>query len=114
MVHYRRRVCDAEKMESGGAVRLEWWYDLDRPFLADADLLEATSRYTTSITTEDGVFAASVRLPTTEMDSRLSLHLQLIGWPRRRIRTEHGALTQRTQRSASKVSVSSGLDSTSA
>jgi hypothetical protein len=46
-------------------VHLEWWYDLDRPFLAEVDLLAARSSYSTSFVTEDGVFAATVRLPRT-------------------------------------------------
>ncbi|GAB4665666.1 hypothetical protein A5689_19570 [Mycobacterium intracellulare subsp. yongonense] len=46
-------------------VHLEWWYDLDRPFLAEVDLLAAGSSYSTSFVTEDGVFAATVRLPRT-------------------------------------------------
>lgn len=44
-------------------VHLEWWYDLDRPFLAEVDLLAARPFYSTALITEDGIFPASVRVP---------------------------------------------------
>jgi len=46
-------------------VHVEWWHDLDRPFFADASLLSARSSYPTSISTDDGVFDATVLLPQT-------------------------------------------------
>jgi hypothetical protein len=46
-------------------VHLEWWYDLDRPFLAAADLLSARPAYSTLLATEDGVFPVTLRLPGT-------------------------------------------------
>lgn len=46
-------------------VHLEWWYDLDRPFLAAVDLLSARPAYSTLLATEDGVFPVTLRLPET-------------------------------------------------
>lgn len=46
-------------------VHLEWWYDLDRPFLAAVDLLSARPSYSTLLATEDGVFPVTLRLPET-------------------------------------------------
>lgn len=44
-------------------VHLEWWYDLDRPFLAEAGLLSARPAYSTQLSTEDGVFPVTLHLP---------------------------------------------------
>ena len=46
-------------------MHLEWWYDLNRPFLADVDLLAARTSYATSFVTDDAIFVATVRLPRT-------------------------------------------------
>lgn len=46
-------------------VYLEWWYDLDRPFLAEVELLSARPSYSTSLITEDGVLPVTLRLPAT-------------------------------------------------
>lgn len=48
-----------------GDVHLEWLYDLERPFLADVELLSAQASYTTQLDTDDGVFPVTVRLPST-------------------------------------------------
>lgn len=44
-------------------VHLEWWYDLDQPFLADVDLLTARPHYATSLAAEDATYPATVHLP---------------------------------------------------
>lgn len=46
-------------------VHLEWWYDLDRPFLAEVGLLSARPYYPTSLATEDGTLPVTLRLPAT-------------------------------------------------
>ncbi len=46
-------------------VDLEWWYDLEGPFLAEVGLLSARPCYSTSLVTEDGVLPVTVRLPAT-------------------------------------------------
>lgn len=54
-----------ETSDSDEQVHLEWWYDLDRPFLAAVDLLSARPSYSTLLATEDGVFPVTLRLPET-------------------------------------------------
>lgn len=65
---YRGQVPDNETVTSEDRVHLEWWYDLEQPILAHVDLLSARPSYTTSLSTEDGTFDATVLLPTTTED----------------------------------------------
>jgi hypothetical protein len=60
MPHARNAISDDDEL-----VRLEWWYDLDRPFLAAAELLSARPDYLTLLATDDGVFPVTMRLPAT-------------------------------------------------
>jgi hypothetical protein len=56
---------DDAVLDEDEEVHLEWWYDLDRPFLAEVDLLAARPAYSTPLITEDGIFPASVPVPRT-------------------------------------------------
>lgn len=42
---------------------LEWWYDLDQPFVAHADLLREYRRYDTQLVAPDVAYDVSALLP---------------------------------------------------
>lgn len=63
---------DEEAVQAADGVHLEWWYDLDQPFLANVDLLTVRSHYATSLDAEDATYPATVHLPRrAETDSGL-------------------------------------------
>lgn len=59
-----------EVADDNEALHLQWWYDLDRPFLAEVGLLSARPSYSTLLVTDDGVFPVTLRLPETPDEER--------------------------------------------